>query len=299
MYRQQTLRNAVSASGVGLHSGKKVNLTIRPAEENTGIIFVRVDLASPVYIPASLDLASSTEYSTSLSKDGVSVSSIEHLMAVLSAFGIDNAYIEVDGSELPVMDGSAGAFVFLIQSAGFYEQSEYKRFYKVKKKITFDASEQGKGKASIAPCNQFRVNYTLFRDFEILENRPHSLSLDISLMTFVRELSRARGFVFQDDLDVLKSRNLAQGISSGNTVFLDDTKVLNEGGLRMKHEPLRHKVLDVVGDLYLLGYNILGEFTGYTSNHEMNYALMSKFIEDSDAWEIVSCADDVAMVLPT
>jgi UDP-3-O-[3-hydroxymyristoyl] N-acetylglucosamine deacetylase len=289
MYKQRTLKNAIRATGVGLHTGEKVYLTLRPAPVNTGIIFVRTDLDPMVEIPAYATLVGDTTLSTTLIKDGVRVSTIEHLMAAMCGLGIDNAYIDVSSAEVPIMDGSAGPFVFLIQSAGIEEQPAAKKFIRIKKTVRL---EDGDKTVSLEPFDGFKVSYTLLYDHPVYRKYTKSATIDFSSTSFVKEVSRARTFGFMHEFEELRNRNLALGASMHNAIAVGDYKVLNEDGLRYEDEFVKHKILDSIGDLYLLGKSLIGEFKGYKSGHALNNALLRSLEQNKDAWEVVSFDTD-------
>jgi UDP-3-O-[3-hydroxymyristoyl] N-acetylglucosamine deacetylase len=285
MLKQRTLKNVIRATGVGLHTGEKVYLTLRPAPVNTGIVFTRSDIDSTIQIEASAENVGDTTLSTTLVKDGVRISTIEHLMSAMSGLGIDNCYVDVSAPEVPIMDGSAGPFVFLIQSAGIEEQSELKKFIKIKRTIKL---EQGDKFVSLEPFNGFKVSYTLLYDHPVYKKYTKSASIDFSSTSFVKEVSRARTFGFMHEFEELRNRNLALGASMDNAIAVGDYKVLNEDGLRYEDEFVKHKILDSIGDLYLLGNSLIGEFKGHKSGHALNNALLRMLEVNEDAWEIVS-----------
>lgn len=288
MIRQRTLKNVISATGVGLHSGRKVLLTLRPAPPNTGIVFRRTDLKELVIIPALAKYVGDTRLCTSLSKDDIRVATVEHLLSALAGLGIDNAFVDVDAPEVPIMDGSAGPFVFLIQSAGIEEQDAHKKFIRIKKKIRVE--HDGKW-ASLEPFNGFRVSFEIEFAHPIFRNCPQKATLDFSSTSFVKEVSRARTFGFVSDYEKLRAQNLILGGSVGNAVVLDDYKVLNEDGLRYDDEFVKHKILDAVGDLYLLGCSLIGEFNGFKSGHALNNLLLRELQQNEQAWEYVTFED--------
>jgi UDP-3-O-[3-hydroxymyristoyl] N-acetylglucosamine deacetylase len=285
MLKQRTLKNVIRATGVGLHTGEKVYLTLRPAPANHGIVFVRTDLEGHPQVPAKAELVGETTLSTTLIKDGVRVSTIEHLMSAMSGLGIDNACIEVSASEVPIMDGSAGPFVFLIQSAGIEEQDAPKQFIRIKKLVTL---QDGDKTVSIEPFDGYKVSYTLLYDHPVYRRYTKSATINFSSTSFVKEVSRARTFGFMHEFEELRNRNLALGASMENAIAVGDYKVLNEDGLRYEDEFVKHKILDSIGDLYLLGHSILGEFKGYKSGHALNNALLRALQANPDAWELVS-----------
>ena len=286
MINQRTLKNVIRATGVGLHTGEKVYLTLRPAAADVGIVFIRVDGARTVEIPALTDYVGDTTLATTIVKDGCKVSTIEHLMAALSGLGIDNAYIEVSGPEMPIMDGSAATFVFLIQSAGIQELAALKKFIRVKKKVAVTDPDGVAWSASIQPYDGFRVTHTIVYDNPVIKEQK--ASVNFSTTSFVKEVSRARTFGLMQEFEHLRERNLAQGGSMDNAVVVDDYRVLNDDGLRHEDEFVRHKILDAIGDLYLLGHSLIGEFIGHKSGHTGNHALRQALLAQTDAWEIVT-----------
>ena len=285
MLKQRTLKNIIRATGVGLHTGEKVYLTLRPAPENTGIVFTRIDLDPIVQIEAKASNVGETTLSTTLVKGDVRISTVEHLMSAMSGLGIDNCYVDVSAPEVPIMDGSAGPFVFLIQSAGITEQTELKKFIKIKRLIKLE--HLGKS-VSLEPFDGFKVSYTLLYDHPVYKKYTKSATIDFSSTTFVKEVSRARTFGFMHEFEELRNRNLALGASMDNAIAVGDYKVLNEDGLRYEDEFVKHKILDSIGDLYLLGNSLIGEFKGYKSGHALNNALLRLLEDNEDAWEIVS-----------
>lgn len=285
MLKQRTLKNIIRATGVGLHTGEKVYLTLRPAPENTGIVFTRIDLDPIVQIEAKASNVGETTLSTTLVKGDVRISTVEHLMSAMSGLGIDNCYVDVSAPEVPIMDGSAGPFVFLIQSAGITEQTELKKFIKIKRPIKLE--HLGKS-VSLEPFDGFKVSYTLLYDHPVYKKYTKSATIDFSSTTFVKEVSRARTFGFMHEFEELRNRNLALGASMDNAIAVGDYKVLNEDGLRYEDEFVKHKILDSIGDLYLLGNSLIGEFKGYKSGHALNNALLRLLEDNEDAWEIVS-----------
>ena len=259
---QQTLKNSIRASGVALHTGCKVNMTLRPAEVNAGVIFKRTDLPQNVAFKACAGSVGDTQMATSLKSQRYHLSTVEHMMSALSGLGIDNVTIEVDGEELPIMDGSAAPFVFLLQSAGIVDQSAKKRFLRILKRV--EVSE-GDATASLAPYEGFKLGYTLEYDHPVFAAHEHTACVEFSSMSFVKEVSRARTFGFLADFEKLQELNLAQGGSLDNAVVVDDSKILNEHGLRAHDEFVKHKILDAIGDLYLLGHSVIGHFHGHKS----------------------------------
>lgn len=285
MIRQRTLKNLIKATGVGLHTGEKVYLTLRPAAPNTGIVFRRVDLPEPVTIYATPQNVGETLLSTTLVQGDVKVSTVEHLLSALAGLGIDNAYIDVSAPEVPIMDGSAGPFVFLIQSAGVEEQNAPKRFIRIKRPIKV---EDGDKWASFEPYEGFKVTFTIDFDHPAFRDGTQTASIDFSSTSFVKEVSRARTFGFMRDIEALRKRRLALGGSMDNAIVVDNYRVLNEDGLRYADEFVKHKILDAIGDLYLLGHSLIGSFTGYKSGHGLNNQLLRELLKDEDAWESVT-----------
>ena len=289
MIKQRTLKNVIRATGVGLHTGGKVYLTLRPAPPDAGIIFQRVDLEPAVDIPATPENVSDTRLSTTLEQDGVKVSTVEHLMSAFAGLGIDNARVEVSAPEVPIMDGSAGPFVFLLQSAGILEQEKLKRFIRIKKPLRVDDHDKW---VKFEPFNGFKVSFAIDFDHPILQNSTQAASVDFSTTSFVKEVSRARTFGFMEDLEALRNVGLAQGGSFDNAIVMDRFHILNDDGLRYKDEFVKHKVLDAIGDLYLLGHPLIGAFSAHKSGHALNNKLLRKLIKDRAAWELVSYEDE-------
>ncbi|MBE9532899.1 MAG: UDP-3-O-acyl-N-acetylglucosamine deacetylase [Proteobacteria bacterium] len=289
MIKQRTLKNVIRATGVGLHSGDTVHLTLRPAAPDTGVIFRRVDLDPVVEFKAKAENVGETALSTTLMEDGHKVSTVEHLLSAFAGLGIDNAYIDLNAPEVPIMDGSAGPFVFLVQSAGIEEQSAPKKFIRIKDTVIV---EDGDKWAKFEPFNGFKVGFTIDFNHPAFTGRPQEVEVDFSSTSFVREVSRARTFGFMKDIEKLRENNLALGGSMDNAIVVDDYRVVNEDGLRYEDEFVRHKVLDAIGDLYLLGYSLIGAFNGHKSGHELNNKLLHKLLEQEDAWELVSFDDE-------
>jgi len=285
MLRQRTLKNTIRATGVGLHSGKKVLMVLRPAPADTGVVFRRTDLEAQIDVPAHAENVGETMLGTTLIQGEARVSTIEHLMSAFAGLGLDNAYIELSAEEVPIMDGSAGPFVFLLQSAGIEEQPAPKRFARILEPIQV---EDGDKWARFTPYNGFKVNFEIEFNHPIFKKRDQSASMDFSTTSFLREISRARTFGFMRDLEFMRSRNLALGGTMENAIVLDDTRILNEEGLRYEDEFVKHKILDAIGDLYLLGRSVIGEFSGYKSGHSLNNKLLRKLIATPQAWEEVT-----------
>tara|TARA_R110002096_G_scaffold8045_3_gene34073 strand:- start:30376 stop:31287 length:912 start_codon:yes stop_codon:yes gene_type:complete len=289
MIRQRTLKNVIRATGVGLHTGKKVFLTLRPAPVNSGINFRRVDMDPAIEIPANPEFVGDTSLSTTLVKGNVRISTVEHLLSALAGFGIDNAYIDLSADEVPIMDGSAGPFVFLIQSAGVEEQNTAKKFLKIKQKIRVES--EGKW-AMFEPFDGFKVGFTIEFDHPVFNDKNCQAEIDFSTTSFVKEVSRARTFGFMRDVELLRENNLALGGSLDNAVVVDDYRILNEDGLRYEDECVKHKILDAIGDLYLLGHSLIGSFQGYKSGHALNNALLRELLANEDSWELVTFEDE-------
>ena len=288
MIRQRTLKNVIRATGVGLHTGEKVYLTLRPAAPDSGIIFRRVDLDEPVEIPAIPENVGDTTLSTTLIKDGVRISTVEHLLSAMAGLGIDNAYVDLNAAEVPIMDGSAGPFVFLIQSAGIEEQNAPKRFIRIKKQVRV---EDGDKWVNFEPFDGFKVAFTIDFDHPAFKEGSQIAEVDFSTTSFVREVSRARTFGFMNQIEQLRANNLALGGSLDNAVVVDDYRVLNEDGLRYVDEFVKHKILDSIGDLYLLGHSLIGAFSGHKSGHALNNELLRALLAQEDAWEEVTFED--------
>ncbi len=288
MIRQRTLKNVIRATGVGLHTGEKVYLTLRPAAPDSGIIFRRVDLDDPVEIPAIPENVGDTTLSTTLIKDGVRISTVEHLLSAMAGLGIDNAYVDLNAAEVPIMDGSAGPFVFLIQSAGIEEQNAPKRFIRIKKSVRV---EDGDKWVNFEPFNGFKVAFTIDFDHPAFKEGSQIAEVDFSTTSFVREVSRARTFGFMNQIEQLRANNLALGGSLDNAVVVDDYRVLNEDGLRYVDEFVKHKILDSIGDLYLLGHSLIGAFSGHKSGHALNNQLLRALLAQEDAWEEITFED--------
>lgn len=291
MIRQRTLKNMICATGVGLHSGEKIYLTLKPAPADTGIVFVRTDLNPPVEIQGRAANVGFTTLCTSVQNNGVRVDTVEHLMSALAGLGIDNAYVEVSAHEVPIMDGSAGPFVFLLQSAGIEEQSAAKKFIRIKKKVTV---RDGDKYATFVPYDGFKVGFTIDFDHPVFHHQVQASDIDFSSTSFVKEVSRARTFGFMRDIEYLRSHNLALGGSVDNAIVVDDYRILNEDGLRYEDEFVKHKMLDAIGDLYLLGNSLIGEFIGYKSGHALNNKLLRELLIQSDAWEMVTFDDQAS-----
>jgi UDP-3-O-[3-hydroxymyristoyl] N-acetylglucosamine deacetylase len=287
MLKQRTLKNTIRATGVGLHTGRKVLMALRPGPANSGIVFRRTDLDESVDIHATAENVGETTLGTTLIQADVKVSTIEHLLSAFAGLGIDNAVVELSSSEVPIMDGSAGPFVFLLQSAGIEEQNAAKKFVRILKRVKV---EDGDKWARFDPYDGFKVNFEIEFDHPVFKRRSQVASMDFSTTTFLREVSRARTFGFMRDLEYMRSRNLALGGNLDNAIVLDEYRILNEDGLRYEDEFVKHKILDAIGDLYLLGHSLIGEFSGYKSGHALNNRLLRALIADRTAWEEVTFA---------
>ena len=288
MIYQKTLRNVIRAKGVGLHSGEQVYLSLRPAPPDSGIIFRRVDLQPPVEIPARLKNVGDTRLSTALASGEVCISTVEHLLSAFSGLGIDNAIVDLSAAEVPIMDGSAGPFVFLIQSAGIEEQPVAKHFLRIRQAVEVSDGDKW---ARFSPHAGFKVGFTIDFNHPLLRGRCSHAEIDFATTSFVREVSRARTFGFMRDIEKLREDRLALGGSLENAVVLDDYRVVNADGLRYEDEFDKHKVLDAVGDLYLLGHSLIGEFAGYKSGHALNNRLLRELVRQASAWEVVTFED--------
>jgi len=288
MLRQRTLKTAIRATGVGLHNGEKVYMTLRPAAENAGITFRRVDLDEPVDVPADPKLVGETTLGTTLIKDGVKVATVEHLMSALAGLGIDNLNVDLSAAEIPIMDGSAGPFVFLLQSAGIEEQNAAKKFIRIRKKVRVEERDKW---AEFTPFNGFKVNFEIAFNHPVFNKLSQSASIDFSSTSFLKEVSRARTFCFLRDVEALRANNLTLGGSMDNAIVLDDYRILNEDGLRYANEFVLHKILDAIGDVYLLGHTLIGEFSAHKSGHDLNNKLLRAMLEDEKAWEEITYSD--------
>jgi UDP-3-O-[3-hydroxymyristoyl] N-acetylglucosamine deacetylase len=285
MIWQRTLKNVIRATGVGLHTGEKVYLTLRPAAPDTGIVFRRTDLDPVVDIRACAENVGDTRLSSTLVQDGVRVSTVEHLLSAFAGLGIDNAYVDVSAPEVPIMDGSAGPFVFLLQSAGVEEQNKAKRFIRIKRKVEV---VEGDKRASFEPFDGFKVTFSIDFDHPAFTEGAQFATVDFSSTSFVREVSRARTFGFLRDIEMLRQKELALGGSLDNAIVVDDYRVINEDGLRYEDEFVKHKILDAIGDLYLLGHSLIGAFKGHKSGHALNNRLLRELISQEDAWEEIT-----------
>lgn len=285
MLRQRTIRKPVHAIGIGVHSGDKVRMTLRPAGENTGITFVRADVQASAPIRATAENVSDTTLSTSLGTADVQVATVEHLMSALWGLGIDNLIVELSSEEVPIMDGSAAPFVYLINTVGIVEQRAHKQFIRIKREITVN---QGDAVATLSPYQGFKAAYTFVADHPVYNRYPKVAALDFADTSYVDEVSRARSFGLMKELPHAQAINKMLGSSLENAVGIDDFSVMNDGGLRYQDEFVKHKLLDAIGDLYLLGKPILGAFNGYKSGHALNNKLARALLRCEDAWEMVT-----------
>ena len=284
MLKQRTLRNPIKAEGIGLHSGQNITMELIPADINSGIRFIRTDIDESILIPAIAENVGDTSLSTALILDGIKISTIEHLMSAIAGLGVDNCIIKVDGPEVPIMDGSSSPFVFLMQAAGLQEQEALKHFIKVKKEITVSRDD---AYATIKPFDGFKVSFKVNFDHPVHQKLPAESIIDFSSTSFVKEVCRARTFGAMKDKELLQSKNLALGASVSNAIVFSEDDIMNEEGLRFNDEIVKHKMLDAIGDLYLLGGNLIGEFSGYKSGHALNNQLLRKIIGDPDAYDVV------------
>jgi UDP-3-O-[3-hydroxymyristoyl] N-acetylglucosamine deacetylase len=285
MFAQRTLKTRIGATGVGLHSGSRIAMTLLPAPPDSGIVFRRTDLVPAVEIPALAGVVGDTRLGTVLAADGARVSTIEHLMSAFAGLGVDNAIVEVSAAEVPIMDGSADPFVFLLKSAGFVEQDRPKRFVRILQSVEV---RDGDKWARFDPHEGFRVNFEIEFDHPYMRGELMSASMDFSSITYLKEVARARTFGFMRDIESLRRHNLALGGTLDNAIVLDDAGIMNTDGLRYRDEFVKHKILDAIGDLYLLGHGIIGEFSGYKSGHGLNNRLLRELLARAEAWELVS-----------
>jgi UDP-3-O-[3-hydroxymyristoyl] N-acetylglucosamine deacetylase len=285
MNRQRTIKTITRATGVGLHSGQKVYMTLRPAQIDTGVVFVRSDVAKSAAIKAAAEDVADTRLSTCLESNGIKVATVEHLMSALAGLGIDNLFVDLTASEVPIMDGSASPFVFLLQTAGIQEQAAIKKYIRVKKTVKVSDGDKW---VRLDPHHGFKLTYTIDYHHPVFEHSRPSVTVDFAATSYVKEVSRARTFGFMQDVEALRAQGLAQGGSLDNAVVMDEFRVLNEDGLRYSDEFVRHKILDAVGDLYLLGHPLIGAFSGHKSGHALNNKLLRALLAERNAWEYVS-----------
>jgi UDP-3-O-[3-hydroxymyristoyl] N-acetylglucosamine deacetylase len=285
MIRQRTLKNVVRATGVGLHTGEKVYMTLRPAAPDTGIVFRRIDLPQPVDIRAHALSVGDTRLSSCIGRDAAKVATVEHLMSAFAGLGVDNAYVDLTAGEVPIMDGSAGPFIFLVQSAGIAEQAAAKKFIRVLR--TVEAREHDKW-AKFEPYNGFRIDFSIAFNHPVFQQSKQRIQVDFATTSYVKEIARARTFGFMQDVETMRAQGLGLGGSLDNAVVMDEYRVLNSDGLRYEDEFVKHKVLDAIGDLYLLGHPLIGTFSAHKSGHALNNKLARALLEDKAAWEFVS-----------
>ncbi len=285
MVKQRTLKKTVTATGVGLHTGERVNLGLRPAPANSGIIFRRTDLDPPAEIRAEAHAVQDTRLSTCMEANGVRIATVEHLMSAFAGLGIDNAYVDLDSAEVPIMDGSAGTFIFLLQSAGVVEQSAAKKFIRIKKPVEV---REGDKWVRFDPFNGYKLNFTINFAHPVFSATRQNVTIDLGEHSYIREVSRARTFGFMQDVEYMRSQGLALGGNLDNAIVMDEYRVINPDGLRYEDEFVKHKVLDAIGDLYLLGHPLIGAFSGCKSGHALNNALLRAMLADDEAWEFVT-----------
>lgn len=295
MIRQRTLKNVIRATGVGLHTGRNVCLTLRPAAANTGIVFRRIDLDPAIEILAHPDNVGETRLSTTLCRGEVKISTVEHLLSAFAGTGIDNAYVDVSAEEVPIMDGSASPFVFLIQSAGVVDQNQPKKFFSIRRTVRV---EDGDRWAMLEPYAGFKVGFKIQFKHPAFAEQNCEAEVDFSDTSYVKEISRARTFGFIRDVERLRRDNLILGGSLENAVVVDEHRVMNDDGLRYRDECVKHKILDAIGDLYLLGHSVIGCFRGHKSGHELNNRLLRLVLKSADAWDLVSFDEERDARLP-
>ena len=285
MVRQRTLKKAVQATGVGLHTGERVDITLRPAPANSGIVFRRVDLKPIVEIRAEAHAVHDTRLSTCLEAKGARVATIEHLMSACSGLGVDNAYVDLNSAEIPIMDGSAGTFIFLLQSAGIMEQTAAKKFIRIKKTVEV---REGDKWVRFEPFNGYKLGFTINFTHPVFASTKQTVTIDLGVHSYIKEVSRARTFGFMQDVEAMRAQGLAMGGNLDNAIVMDEYRVINPDGLRCEDEFVKHKVLDAIGDLYLLGHSLIGAFSGHKSGHALNNALLRALLADDQAWEFVT-----------
>jgi UDP-3-O-[3-hydroxymyristoyl] N-acetylglucosamine deacetylase len=289
MVKQRTLKNPVHATGVGLHTGERVDLTLRPAPANNGIVFRRVDLSPVVEIKAEALAVKDTRLSTCLELNGVRVSTIEHLMSAFAGLGVDNAIVELSSAEVPIMDGSAGTFIFLLQSAGIAEQAAAKQFIRIKKTVEL---KEGDKWVRFEPFNGYKLGFTINFSHPVFATTKQNVTIDLGEHSYIKEVSRARTFGFMQEVEAMRAQGLALGGNLDNAIVMDEYRVINPDGLRFDDEFVKHKVLDAIGDLYLLGHPLIGAFSGHKSGHALNNALLRALLQDQQAWEFVTFDKD-------
>jgi UDP-3-O-[3-hydroxymyristoyl] N-acetylglucosamine deacetylase len=285
MVKQRTLKNSVHATGVGLHTGERVTLTLSPAPANSGIVFRRVDAVPVVTIRAEANAVHDTRLSTCLEINGTRIATIEHLMSAFAGLGIDNAFVDLTSAEVPIMDGSAGTFIFLLQSAGVIEQSAAKKFIRIKKIIEI---KDGDKWVRFEPFNGYKLSFTINFSHPVFASTKQHVTIDLGEHSYIKEVSRARTFGFMHDVENMRAQGLALGGNLDNAIVMDEYRIINPDGLRFEDEFVKHKILDAIGDLYLLGHPLIGAFSGYKSGHALNNALLRTLLADEQAWEFVT-----------
>ena len=285
MVKQRTLKNSVHATGVGLHTGERVTLTLSPAPANSGIVFRRVDVAPVVVIRAEAHAVHDTRLSTCLEINGTRIATIEHLMSAFAGLGVDNAFVDLSSAEVPIMDGSAGTFIFLLQSAGIIEQSAAKKFIRIKKIIEI---KDGDKWVRFEPFNGYKLSFTINFSHPVFASTKQNVTIDLGEHSYIKEVSRARTFGFMHDVENMRAQGLALGGNLDNAIVMDEYRIINPDGLRFEDEFVKHKILDAIGDLYLLGHPLIGAFSGYKSGHALNNALLRTLLADEQAWEFVT-----------
>jgi len=285
MVKQRTLKNSVHATGVGLHTGERVKLTLSPAPINSGIVFRRVDVAPVVVIHAEAHAVHDTRLSTCLEINGTRISTIEHLMSAFAGLGVDNAFVDLTSAEVPIMDGSAGTFIFLLQSAGIIEQPAAKKFIRIKKLIEI---KDGDKWVRFEPFNGYKLSFTINFSHPVFVSTKQNVTIDLGEHSYIKDVSRARTFGFMHDIENMRAQGLALGGNLDNAIVMDEYRIINPDGLRFEDEFVKHKILDAIGDLYLLGHPLIGAFSGYKSGHALNNALLRTLLADEQAWEFVT-----------
>jgi len=294
MLKQRTLKNKIKSTGVGLHTGVRVEMMLRPAPPDTGVVFHRTDLPKAVTIAADARNVGDTRLSSTLENNGARISTVEHLMSALAGLGIDNLHVDIAGPEVPIMDGSAGPFVFLLQSAGIVEQSAPKRYLRIKSMVETHQDDKW---ARFEPHHGFMIDFTIDFPHPVFGSENRHVAIDFAEHSYIKEVSRARTFGFMQDVEALRSAGLILGGNLQNAIVLDETRILNTEGLRYDNEFAKHKVLDAIGDLYLLGHPLIGKYTAYKSGHGLNNALSRALLSRPDAWELVTF--DVSADVPS
>jgi len=288
MIKQRTIKKIVKARGIGIHSGKIVNMSLIPAEADHGVVFRRMDVGGKL-VRAHNAFVNEVVLSTGLENQGVKVSTVEHLMSAFSALGIDNIIVELDSFEVPIMDGSSAPFIFLVQSAGILEQDQYKQFFVINDTVRVENNDSW---AQVSPYEGFKVTLEIDFDHQKIKESGQELSIDFAQQSYLKEISRARTFGYMKDVEMMQRQNLSLGASMSNAIALSDEDVLNEDGMRYQNEFVKHKILDIVGDLFLLGCNIIGHYEGYKTGHLLNDQLLSAILEKPEKWEIKTFEDE-------